>query len=166
MRYTEEAVKATKKIMSVDSSELPPMKISIKLGKGDDYLSWASAGGFKWLSDEPPQRGGHGEGPTPLSYFLSGLGFCQLVHYTEHIIMDGLDIHSIEMSVVGTITKHRPRRFTEVTYEVRLTGHADAGGVKELARKAADDCYVTNTLKNACKVSGIIIYNGKEIDRH
>ena len=92
-----------------------------------------------------------GRPPSPL--ILSIWARVLLVHYTENIVIDGLDIHSIEMRVVGTITRQRPWRFTEVTYEVRLTGHADAEAVRELARKAADDCYVTNTLKNACKVS-------------
>jgi hypothetical protein len=35
-----------------------------------------------------------------------------------------------------------------------------------LAKRAAEDCYVTNTLKLACKVNGIIIHNGKKIDEY
>ncbi len=68
------------------------------------------------------------------------------------------------MQVNGTIVTQRPRRFTEVTYEARITSPENEETIRRLAKKAADDCYVTNTLKRSCKVTGTIIHNSKEID--
>jgi hypothetical protein len=64
------------------------------------------------------------------------------------------------MKIDGTISEQRPRRFIEVTYEVTVTSSESDETVKKLALKAAEDCYVTNTLKRACPVTGVIIHNG------
>jgi len=131
--------------------ELEPRTITIELRKEDNFLSIASRPGtdLKWYSDESKEKGGSSNGPSPLSYFLSSMGFCQFVHYAEHAMVT-----------------QRPRRFTEVTYEVRISSSESEETIRELAKKAADDCYVTNTLKRSCKVTGTIIHNGKQIDSH
>src|SRR6266851_2016940 len=100
------------------------------------------------------------------SFFLSSMGFCQFVHYAEHAMIDGIKLESLEMKVNGNIVTQRPRRFTEVTYEVRISSPESEETIRELAKKAADDCYVTNTLKRSCKVIGTIVHNGKQIDSH
>jgi hypothetical protein len=35
----------------------------------------AQVGEFRLISDEHPERGGEGAGPSPLQYFLAGTGF-------------------------------------------------------------------------------------------
>ncbi len=157
MQYTKE-----------HEAELEPRTITIELRKEDNFLSTASRPGtdLKWYADESKEKGGTVKGPSPLSYFLSSMGFCQFVHYAEHAMVDGVKLESLEMSVNGTIVAQRPRRFTEVTYEVRISSPESAETIKRLAKNAADDCYVTNTLKRSCKVTGTIIHNGKKIDRH
>ncbi len=92
-----------------------------------------------------------GLGPSPLSYFLSSLSFCQLVHYAEHAMDRNLKIDSLEIKVEGRASMQRPRRFIEVRYEVEITSHEDDETVKSLARAAAEDCYVTNTLKRPAR---------------
>jgi hypothetical protein len=81
MQYTKE-----------HENELPPSTITVKLRKHDNFLSAASREGsdFIWYADESKKRGGQAKGASPLSYFLSSMGFCQFVHYAEHAIVDGL----------------------------------------------------------------------------
>jgi uncharacterized OsmC-like protein len=148
--------------------EIGPATITVLLKKEDDFLSSASRPGsdLVWYSDEAKDRGGQGKGPSPLSYFLSSMGFCQLVHYAEHCMVDHITLDSLEIRVSGTISMKRPRRFTEVRYEAVIHSSAIDDVVKRLARAAADDCYVTNTLKAACRVTGTITHNGKKVDEH
>lgn len=148
--------------------ELKPRTITVMLTKGDDFLSSATRPGtaLVWYSDESKERGGQERGASPLPYFLSALGSCQFVHYTEHCMVDRLKLDSLEMKVDGTISLQRPRRFLEVRYEVRVRSHENDETIKRLAKQAAEDCYVTNTLKNSCKVMGSIVHNGNAIDTH
>ena len=148
--------------------ELQPFSVTVSIAKKDDFLSSANRPGsdLVWSSDEPKDRGGQGLGPSPLSYFLSSMGFCQFVHYAEHSMDRNLKIDSLEMKVEGKASMQRPRRFTEVAYEVRVTSPESDEAIKSLAKAAADDCYVTNTLKAACKVSGLVFLNGRKLDEH
>jgi uncharacterized OsmC-like protein len=154
--------------MKEHEKELQPRTITVLVKKEDDVLSSASLPGrhVVWCSDEPKERGGQDKGPSPLSYFLSSMGFCQFVHYAEHSVVENLNINSIEMKIDGKISLQRPRRFTDVTYEVEISSTESDEFIKKLARASADDCYVTNTLKLGCKVTGTIIHNGKKIDEH
>jgi uncharacterized OsmC-like protein len=94
------------------------------------------------------------------------MGFCQFVHYAEHSMVDGLKLESLRMKICGTIADQKPRRFTDVVYEVNITSSESDETIKELALRAAEDCYVTNTLKRACRVTGIVVHNGTKIDEH
>jgi uncharacterized OsmC-like protein len=94
------------------------------------------------------------------------MGFCQFVHYTEHSIVDNVKLDSLEMKIDGTISLQKPRRFLEVRYEVRVISPETDERIRRLAKKAAEDCYVTNTLRAACKVTGTVIHNGTKIDEH
>ncbi|MGI0086308.1 MAG: OsmC family protein [Nitrososphaerales archaeon] len=163
-----ERTKRNMQYVKEHEKDLPPRTISIRLQKWDNFLSEAKREGSDliWYADESKERGGEEKGASPLSYFLSSMGFCQLVHYSEHSMVDGINIDALEMKVDGKIVMQKPRRFTDVTYEVRLSSRESDATIKDLARKAAEDCYVTNTLKRACNVTGVIFHNGKQIDEH
>jgi len=171
IRFDEQVAERTKRATQYTNeheAELEPRAITIELKKEDNFLSTASRPGtdLKWCADESKDRGGTGKGPSPLSYFLSSMGFCQFVHYAEHAMVDGIRLASLEMRVDGTIVTRRPRRITEVTYEVRINSPESEETIRRLAKQAADDCYVTNTLKRSCKVTGTIVHNGRKIDIH
>ncbi len=171
LQFDEHVAERTKRAMQYvkeHEAELEPRTITVELRKENNFLSTASRLGadLKWYSDESREKGGSSKGPSPLSYFLSSMGFCQFVHYAEHAMIDGMKLESLEMKVNGTIVSQRPRRFTEIKYEVKISSPESEETIRELAKKAADDCYVTNTLKRGCKVIGTIIHNGKQIDSH
>jgi uncharacterized OsmC-like protein len=163
-----ETVRRRMQYIEEHEKELQPRTITVNVTKGDDFISSASSPGsdLVWYSDEPRERGGDGKAPTPLFHFLSGMGFCQFVHYAEHLMVDGVTLESLQMKVDGKVSLQRPRRFIEVSYEVSVTSQLDDETVRALARRAADDCYATNTLKRACTVTGIVLHNGRKIDEH
>ena len=89
-----------------------------------------------------------------------------MVHYVEHCAMDDLRLDSLEMKVEGNVAPQIPVRFTDITYKTQIRSSEDDERVKRLAKMAAADCYVTNTLRRSCEVKGIIFHNGKKIDEH
>ncbi len=122
LRFDQQVAERTKRTMQYvkeHEANLEPRTITIELRKEDNFLSEASRSGtdLKWYSDESKERGGSSKGPSPLSYFLSSMGFCQFVHYAEHAMADSIRLESLEMKVNGTIVTQMLRRFTEVTYE-------------------------------------------------
>jgi uncharacterized OsmC-like protein len=171
IRFDQQVAERTKRAMQYTKeheAELEPRTITVELRKEDNFLSTASRPGtdLKWYADESKERSGTSKGPSPLSYFLSSLGFCTFVHYAEHAMVDGTKLESLQMKVNGTTVAQRPRRFTAVSSEVRISSPESEEPIRRLAKKAADDCYVTNTLKRSCKVTETIIHNGKKIDSH
>lgn len=171
MRISELVAQRTKRRMEylkLHEQELEPQTITVHLEKEDDFLSKAERPGSEmvWYADESKETGGQGKGPSPLAYFLSAMGFCQFVHYTEHCAVRGFSITSLKMKVDGKISLQSPRRFIAVQYTVEILSGESDESIRNLAREAADDCFVTNTLKRACPVTGIILHNGKQIDEH
>lgn len=171
MRISELVAERTKRRMEylkLHEQELEPRTITVLLEKDDDFLSKAERPGSElvWYADESKENGGQGRGPSPLAYFLSSMGFCQFVHYTEHCTVRGININSLKMKVDGKISLQRPRRFTGVQYAVEISSNESDESIRNLAKAAAEDCYVTNTLRKACEVRGVVIHNGKQIDEH
>jgi uncharacterized OsmC-like protein len=140
-------------------------ELVVQVQKHDNLLSEASVqgGDITWFSDEPRIQGGSGRGVSPLAYFVSSLGLCQFVHYAEHASTRNIPITSIKMAIKARYSVAHPRVFEEITYTVDIESPAEEGVVADLARASADDCYVTNTLKSACKVTGFINLNGKQL---
>ena len=139
--------------------------IEVEVVKHDNLLSEASTrgGDITWFSDEPASQGGSGKGVSPLAYFLSSIGLCQFVHYAEHASTRKIPLKSLRMVVRGKFSIAHPRSFEEISYEVFIESDADKDTVSWLAQRAADDCYVTNTLKKACSVRGVILHNGEKL---
>lgn len=121
------------------------------------------SGDLVWLSDSPKAGGGLGEHPGALQHFIAGLPACQLVHYGERASVWGLRIEEVEISAVGRYLAMAGRGFDGVDYEVRIRSPEPADKIREFARAAAGDCYVTNTLKRSCKVVGKVILNGEHL---
>jgi uncharacterized OsmC-like protein len=171
MKIDEDVAERTKRQMEYvreHEADLPSRVITVNLQKGDNFLSSAQRKGsdLAWYADESKERGGQERGASPLSYFLSSMGFCQFVHYVEHCAVEGIKLDSLEMKVDGTIVMQKPRRFTDVSYEVRIASSESDDKIRKLAKEAAEDCFVTNTLKRSCNVLGLIYHNGVKIDEH
>lgn len=163
-----EQVKNRMQYVKEHQGELKPWTVVVQVKKDEGFLSSASRQGIDlvWYSDEPKDRGGTGKGPSPLSYFLSSLGFCQMVHYVEHCAVENLKLDSLDIRVEGKVSSQKPVRFTDVTYEAQIRSGEEDESIKKLARMAAEDCYVTNTLRRSCNVRGLIFHNSRRIDEH
>src|SRR5215469_10734815 len=94
-----EQVKQRMQYVAEHRADLKPWTVSVVVNKENGFLSSASRSGtdLEWHSDESKERGGTGKGPSPLSYFLSSLGFCQMVHYVEHCALESMRLDSLSI---------------------------------------------------------------------
>ncbi len=129
----------------------------------DNLRKEAKSGEIVWYSDAGKPVGGKGEHPGALQHFIAGLPLCQMTHYAERASVSGLRLDSLEMSVLGHYTSISGYGFDEIEYEARITSQETPETIERLAKAASDDCYVTNTLKRACRVKGHVFLNGKPL---
>lgn len=121
------------------------------------------SGDLVWYSDPPKAGGGMGEHPGALQHFVAGLPLCQMTHYAERASVWGLRLDDLEVSVVGRYLAITGHGFDHIEYEIRISSLEPPEKIKELALAAAGDCYVTNTLKRSCEITGKIILNGESL---
>ena len=121
------------------------------------------AGDVTWFSDAGKGVGGLGEHPGALAHFVAGLPLCQMTHYAERASVQGLKIDDLEMGAVAHYIGLSGHSFDEVEYTVALVSEESPEDIRRLAFAAAGDCYVTNTLKRGCRVTGHIFLNGKHL---
>ncbi len=128
-----------------------------------DLRKEVRSGELSWYSDAGKGVGGKGEYPGALQHFISGLPLCQMTHYAERASVWGLKIEELEMSAVGHYVGVSGYGFDEIEFEARILSPEPPERIRELARAAANDCYVTNTLKRACNVHGRVFLNGEHL---
>jgi uncharacterized OsmC-like protein len=121
------------------------------------------SGDVVWYSDAGKLVGGKDEYPGALQHFIAGLPLCQMTHYAERASVWGINLEDLEVSVVGHYVGIAGQGFDQIEYEVKITSPEPPDRIKELALAAAGDCYVTNTLKRSCKVSGRVLLNGNDL---
>ena len=123
-----------------------------------------------FISDEAEWNGGDGRGPTPLRYFLSGIGFCQQVWYAKCAALRGIPIESLEISV-GALLDIRGELGIEgydpalgkINLETRIRSTASSEEVLRLRNMVNSRCPVFNTLRKGTPVMERLVQNGQLI---
>lgn len=123
----------------------------------------AEASGHVWICDGPKERAGTNQAPGPLQYFLSSMAFCQLTHYAENAALMGIVLEDVEMTVKGQFNPLPGNGYETVEFETRIQSPESSSRIIELAQRAELECYVTNTLKKAARVSGRVFLNGQPL---
>lgn len=160
-RYVEATKRHRSEVLSGSSAGgalLGVNRVDIKLI--EDVHAEAALRGFRWSSDEPPELGGGDTAPNPLSYFLSGLGFCQMVHFAGEAARNGLVIAKIESTVRGKYDRGPERRFLEFEYDLRIESPEPPEKVRAMVEEAERFCFVSNTLARAARLTGNVFLNG------
>jgi uncharacterized OsmC-like protein len=155
VEFIEKMRKRLKKYEEADRSEVMA-EIKVVVDKLNDIASVAIGRNQNtWHADE--------NGPSPLEYFTSALGMCQCVHYAEYAAVSGIKLESLRIEIKSYFRVTRPRSLKKIDYTVFIQSPEKPDVIRELAQKAAADCYVTQTLKKACEVNGHLILNGINI---
>jgi uncharacterized OsmC-like protein len=86
-----------------------------------------------------------------------------MTHYAERAAVRDLKIDDLQVEAVGRFVGLSGYGFEEVEYTVRIESAESPEEIGKLASAAAGNCYVTNTLRRACKVVGHIFLNGNHL---
>ena len=121
---------------------------------------------FKFIVDEPEERGGRDKGPNPLAYFMAGAASCLMTQCITDAVYRGVKLDNIELAARGHFDRRLGGAFSEITYDLKLESKAPKKAITSLAKEAERMCYAHNTLKKAgVKMTTNVFLNGKLINR-
>ena len=112
---------------------------------------------------EPRERGGTGEGASPLAHFLAGVGSCLLNQFVRVAIADGLDVEFDGAAVKGEFDRHAGGGFRRITCRVDARGRLAAAAAASLLERAEALCYVHVTLRKAVRMTTTLWLDGEEV---
>ena len=120
---------------------------------------------FVLTIDEPRERGGGGQGPSPLVYFLTGAATCLLNQFIRLAVARDIDVQFEAMSARGERDRGIGGAFRHITQEVYARGSASQQQVEELTAQAEAFCYVHATLSKSVAMTTVVHVNGREVVR-
>ena len=104
--------------------------------------------------DRPLDKGGNDRGPRGGEYLLIAIGGCFLSTLLAAIKTRDADVSDVRVSVVGTIDG-TPERFESMALHVTAK-YADEAVMHKLVKIAERGCLVSNTLKDAVRLTVIV----------
>ena len=117
---------------------------------------------FEIEIDEPTSRSGTNLGPAPLGYFVMGAASCLLMQYVNVSTEESIPIES--MKILARAHNDREAKiFTDMAFQVSLTGSITPEQAEALARAASRRCYVENTLERAISLTTHVELNGQPV---
>ena len=120
---------------------------------------WEQSGReFSVRSDEAPGRGGNGEHPTAIRYFLSGISFCLAVWYAKAAALAGVELKSFEMRLEAAFDMRVEyglppaggREFLVAT--TRISSPVSGDAVRGIAEEAHRRCPLSNLVERAVPI--------------
>ena len=100
------------------------------------------------------KQGGNDRGPRGGEYLLIAIGGCFLSTLLAAVKTRGADVSDVRVVVVGTI-EGTPERFESMALHVTAK-YADEDVMHKLVEIAERGCLVSNTLKDAVRLSVIV----------
>ena len=125
----------------------------------------ARSEGFNITIDEPPNMGGTDKGLHPTGYFLVGVASIFLTQLSRVVIIRNLKIDNL--GIVATEHHDRvTRRFTDIAFDITLTGSENKDTVIELLHEAQNRCFAHQSLKGVIPLTSNLNYNGTLLVSH
>mgnify|MGYP001211006696 CR=1 FL=1 len=121
---------------------------------------------FKFACDEGKWNGGEEKAPTPLRYFLMGVGFCQQVWYAKCAALMDSQLASCEVkvgSVLDTagelgIAGHDPA-LEKLNMETRIESDADSDRILEINNMVNHRCPVFTAVRKGIPIYEKLYHN-------
>ncbi|MFW6111689.1 MAG: OsmC family protein [Candidatus Bipolaricaulota bacterium] len=137
-----------KKTIKVNSDSVAGMSVESKVRN------------FEFITDEPEEKNGTNQGPTPVEYLLASLGSCICIMTRMMAGKMELEIDSVSTEVEGDIDysgianpeKVRPG-VGEIRVKVEVKGDLSEDQKRKIVETAENRCPVTDTLKHSVDVS-------------
>ncbi len=119
------------------------------VAEGNEYRISVEADHFSWVLDEPIDKGGTAQGPTPVQSFLGALMSCFTVSFQFAARRKGVPIDRIECWVAANDQKY----IESIALELQVWSTAPEDEVRELLQRAERGCFVRNVLKPEVELS-------------
>jgi uncharacterized OsmC-like protein len=163
--------------VSTDGGTIAPIQVVCR--KVDESIEEAIVPrlpGVVIRCDEPsePILYGKGTAPTPLEFFLAGIGMCMASIYGEGAADLGVSIDSVEIHVrgdldmIGTLDfegkgyESRPG-FAKIRYTVKIESAEPEAKIRALVDRVERTCPAHNTVVHGTEGDFIYFLNGKEV---
>jgi uncharacterized OsmC-like protein len=111
---------------------------------------------------EPVDRGGLGEGSSPLSLVITGAASCLMNQFIRASVAEDLPIRFLGASVKGEFSRVMGGGFERITAEFRAEGALSNEQAWALVQKAEQLCYIHVTLRQAVQMTTILTVDGIE----
>lgn len=111
---------------------------------------------------EPIERGGTGNGASPLSHFLVGAGACLLNQFIRVAVAEGHPLSFTRARVRGEFRRDAGGGFERILCEVHADGRLEGPAARALVERAERLCYVHATLRRAIEMTTVLVVDGQE----
>lgn len=141
------------------------------LGQVTARASWTQYGReFELLCDEAPGRGGTGEAPSPLRYFVAGVAFCLELWYAKGAALAACELERLEVDLEASLD-FRPEfrlervdgRTDSILIDVRIQSPSSSELVLRAVDEGNDRCPLRAMVGAAILLHDRVQHNGRVI---
>jgi uncharacterized OsmC-like protein len=140
-------------------------RIEIEVIEGLEYRARNPAEPAEMRVGEPADRGGTGQGSSPLSHMLTGTASCLLNQFIRAAVADDLPVRFTGASVRGEFSRAAGGGFERISVEVRGEGALPEARARALLEQAERLCYIHVTLSQAIRMTTTLVLDGRECAR-
>jgi len=111
---------------------------------------------------EPVDRGGLGVGASPLSLVIAGAASCLLNQFIRSSVADDLPLRFTGATVKGEFSRVAGGGFERISAEFRAEGSVSDEQAAGLVATAEHLCYIHVTLRQAVRMTTVLVVDGVE----
>jgi uncharacterized OsmC-like protein len=137
-------------------------RVEIEVIEGLDYRAANPHEAGQMRIGEPVERGGAGEGNSPLSHVLAGAASCLLNQFIRACVVEGPPVRFAGASTKGEFSRAVGGGFERITTEIRAEGELTDGQARALLERAEELCYIHVTLRKAVQMTTVLVVDGIE----
>lgn len=115
---------------------------------------------------EPADRGGDGEGSSPLAHFLTGCGACLLNQFVRISIAEDLPLQFSGATVRGEFGREVGGAFRRIEVRVEGSGTVERAVATDLVERAERLCYLHQTLVASVELVTVLVLDAEEVVTH
>jgi uncharacterized OsmC-like protein len=150
--------------------ERRPLTIRAEVEVLENHRKSARIGAFVVESDEPPVVGGDGTAPTPLSFFISAVGFAVLTDLVRSFAVHDLEVDDLRLEIEADFplgAKYGGEQIgveaSGVRYTVDVRSSAPREAVEAAIAWAERSCHAVHSLRQPVPVTGRYRLDGEPL---
>jgi uncharacterized OsmC-like protein len=137
-------------------------RIEIDVLEGLEYEARNPHEAGRMRIGEPVDRGGSGEGSSPLSHVLAGAAACLLNQFIRLAAADDLGVRFAGTRSRVEFSRAVGGGFERIVTEIHGEGPMNAAAAESLVRAAEEHCYIHVTLRRAVAMTTVLVLDGEE----